>query len=95
MDLFELIEVVIYLSADVRASAEVPADEMSASRKATVAAAIEHGMPPERAAEVAEEAERTLTEFADALRAAGRAAEKVKALSEKHAEELGKHAQSI
>jgi hypothetical protein len=95
MDLFELIEAVIYLSADVRASAEVPADEMSASRKATEAVAIEHGVPPERAAEVAEETERTLTEFADALHAAGRAAEKVKALSEKHAEELRKHVQSI
>jgi hypothetical protein len=95
MDLFTMIEAVIYMSADVRASAEVSADEMSASRKATEAIAIEHGVPPERAAEVAEETERVLTEFADALHAAARAAEKVKALAEEHAEEMENHAQSI
>jgi hypothetical protein len=93
MDLFTLIEAVIYMSADIRASAEVPADEMSASRKETIDLAIALGVPPDRAAEIAESAERALTEFADALHAAGQAAEKVKALAENHAKEMESHAQ--
>lgn len=94
MDLFTMIEATVALAEGVRGSADVPADEMSAARKAAAALAIEHGVLPERAAEIADETERAIVEFADALIVARNAARKINAVAEKHAEELRSHAQA-
>jgi hypothetical protein len=94
MDLFTRIEAVIALAEGVRNPADVPAAEITARREQTAIAAVSLGVPPERAAEIAEEVDRSLAEFADALVAAGRAAEKVNAVAERHAEELRNHVQA-
>jgi hypothetical protein len=94
MDLFTRIEAVIALAEGVRTSADIPAAVMSARREETAAIAVSSGVPLELAAVIAEEVERSLVEFADALAAAGRAAEKVNAVAERHAEELRKHVQA-
>lgn len=94
MDLFTRTDAVIALADGVRAPADLPAAEMDRVRKETAEIAVSFGVPADLADEIAEEAEWTLIEFADALVAAGRAAEKVNAVAKKHAEELRKYAQA-
>jgi hypothetical protein len=94
MDLFTRADAVIALADGVRTPAEPPAAAMDDIRKETAGIVASFGVPANRADEIAEEAERTLIEFADALVAARAAAEKVNAVAKKHAEELRKYAQA-
>lgn len=88
MNLFDLADEVIALTRGVRKPAGLPADIVAVKHAETVESAIRLGFSRERAAEVADESWRTLSELADALYAAGQAARAVNAMSKKHNEEL-------
>jgi hypothetical protein len=94
MDLFTMTAAVIALAEGVRNSADVPVAVISAKREETARIAEAFGAPAVRAGQIAEEVERALTEFADALVTAARAAEKVNAVANKHSEELRKYVQA-
>jgi hypothetical protein len=94
MDVFTRVDAVIALADGVPAPADLPAAEMARIRKKTAEIAVSFGVPADLADEIAEEVERALTEFADALVTAARAAEKVNAVANKHSEELRKYVQA-
>jgi hypothetical protein len=95
MDLFTRVEAVIALAEGVHTSADVSAPMRTASREETSKVAVSFGASADRASRIAIEADRALVEFADALVAAGQAAEKVNAVAKKHTDELRTYAQSI
>lgn len=92
MNLNARLEMAIALAEGVRRIEEVSADKVADRRRVTADLAVEHGFTPERAAEVADEVERTLSAFAEALHATANAARAVLNHADMLTEELTKNA---
>lgn len=90
MDLFEIAECIVVFAAQIRDSADIPQGELDRATSEMTKQAEGLGFAPDRVSAVADEVRRSVTEFADALRAAGRAAERVFSQASEYAEELEK-----
>lgn len=88
MDVLELADEIIALTADIRRHADLSADEVDAARKETIKVGVRYGLSPEVAARLADDTQHALGAFADSLVAAREAAEAVKAVADSHEREI-------